>query len=74
MTGEKGMNKCFIIICLKDSTPEDPATYVQTTRKRFTYDDAMARTKSYAPSRYPLVVAVPWVELNKNDYPIYNNP
>ena len=65
------MNKCFIIICLKDSTPEDPKTYVQATRKRFTFDDATERVKSYAPSRCPLVIAVPWVELDENDYPIF---
>ena len=65
------MNKVFIIICLKYSTPEDPATYVQSTRRRFTYDDAWNRAKSYSPSRHPLVVAVPWVELDENDYPVY---
>ena len=60
-----------IIICLQDSSLENPKTYVQSTRRRFSYDDAMERAKGYAPSRCALVVAVPWVELDENDYPVY---
>jgi len=30
----------YIVICLKDTTEKDPATYVQTTRRRFRHKEA----------------------------------
>jgi hypothetical protein len=59
-----------IIICLKDQTPENPATYVQATRRRFSLKDAKERIKSIAPSRLPIIVPVPFVKLDENNYPI----
>jgi len=59
-----------IVICLKDFTEEDPATYVQATRKRFSYQNAIEYASSIAPSRCPRIVPVPYVRLNKKNYPI----
>ena len=60
----------FIVICLKDKTEQNPATYVQATRRRFSYDDAMKRAQGISPERKPLVVAVPWVETDEYGYPV----
>jgi len=69
------MNKQYIIICLKDKTFEDPATYVQGTRKRFTKEEAEDHIKLIAPSRNPVIVQVPSVKLDENDYPfLYRYP
>ena len=60
----------YIVICLKDKTTENPATYTQTTRKRMNYDEAIHYAKAISPERLPLLVAVPWVETDENGYPI----
>jgi len=62
----------YIVICLKDKTEQDPATYVQVTRKRFEYEEALKYASGVAPSRLAIVVPVPNAELNKKGYPIYN--
>jgi len=59
-----------IVICLKDFTEEDPNTYVQATRKRFSYEDAEYYIKGISPGRNPIIVAVPYVRLDKKNYPI----
>jgi hypothetical protein len=62
----------YIVICLKDKTEQHPATYVQTTRKRFAdEDEALDYMKVIAPSRMPVVVPVPEVELDERRYPVY---
>lgn len=64
----------YIVICLKDKTEQHPATYVQPSRKRYTKEeDAIDRTKSIAPSRNPVVVEVPEIELDEKGYPILQN-
>ena len=60
----------YIVICLKDSTEEDPATYVQTTRRRFGYEDAKEYIKGISPERKPVIVVVPYIDLNEKNYPI----
>ena len=60
----------YIVICLKDFTEEDPASYVQATRKRFSYQGAMEYAFNIAQSRDPHIVPVAYVRLDKNHYPI----
>ena len=60
----------YIVICLKDFTQEDPCTYVQTTRKRFSKEGAEHYMKAIAPSRKPIAVPVPYVRLDKKNNPI----
>ncbi len=68
------MNEQYIVICLKDKTKEDPATYVQVTRKRFSYDDAIKyANNTIAPSRDACVVKVKSVELDEFEYPLFLN-
>ena len=67
----KPIKKNCIILCLKDRTKEDPATYVQPTRKRFTYREAKHRIEAIAKSRNPVIVKVPYVEVNDEGYPVY---
>jgi len=63
----------YIIICLKDSTPDDQKTFVQATRQRFlTIDEAEHRTEMYSPERQATVVSVPSVKINDLGYPVYN--
>ena len=59
-----------IVICVKDFTEEDPATYVQATRKRFTFQGAIKYASTIAPSRHPRIVPVPYARLDKNNYPV----
>jgi len=59
-----------IVICLKDSTERDTATYVQVTRKRFTYMGALEYVQGVASSRHPRVVPVPDVTVDAKGYPI----
>ena len=56
----------YIIICL-----DDDGLYCQATRKRFNeYKDAYTYSESIAPSRKPLVVSVPYVNVDETGYPI----
>ena len=66
------MHSQYIVICLRDSTPEHPKTYVQPTRRRFlTTCQAIHYKNGIAPSRQPVVVEVPAVKLNYKNYPVY---
>lgn len=59
-----------IVICLKDSTPEHVATYVQASRRRFaSAEDAQLYCDSVAASRNPTVVQVPFVKVDQDGYP-----
>lgn len=62
----------FIVICLKDSSPEHPKTYVQPSRRRHLSEDEAQKYKNgIAPSRQPVIVQVPEVRLNDWNYPVY---
>jgi hypothetical protein len=65
------MEEQYIVICLKDKTKKDPATYVQTTRKRFSYDEAIKYANTVAPSRDACVVKVKPVKLSGHKYPLF---
>ena len=61
-----------IILCLKDSDPHNPkdsATYVQSTRRRMSFKEAVERAEGYAPSRHAVVLAVPSVPIDEDGYP-----
>ena len=60
----------YIVICLKDFTQEDPSTYVQTTRKRFTYEEAIEYASQIPDSRDAHIVPVNYVRVDKKKYPI----
>jgi len=64
------MSEQYIVICLKDTTERDVATYVQVTRRRFSYQQAIEYMPAIAPSRHPRMVAVPAVKINKERYPV----
>jgi len=70
------INKQYIIICLQDRIEQHPATYVQTTRKRFVRkEDAEYRAQGISPERMAVVVEIPSVPIDKEGYPIYEkNP
>ncbi len=67
------MEEQYIVICLKDKTKKDPATYVQTTRKRFSYDEAIKYAYGVNFSRNACVVNVKSVKLDKHSYPLFLN-
>jgi len=62
----------YIVICLKDFTADDPATYVQASRRRFSNQEAIIYAQDVAPSRDPRVVSVAYVRVDKKGYPIKN--
>jgi len=63
----------YIVICLRDRTKENPATYVQPSRKRFVDEDAaLDYMQMIAPSRLPAAVKVPDVTLDEKGYPKFN--
>lgn len=63
----------YIILCLQDSDPyEEPKndwTYVQSSRRRFTKEQAEDRIKSYSPSRLPVIAMVPDIPIDAEGYP-----
>jgi hypothetical protein len=63
----------YICLCLQDTDPyEDPKndyTYVQSTRRRFTKEEAEKRIACYAPSRKAVIVQVPYVSIDEDGYP-----
>ena len=61
----------YIVICLDDKTEENPSTYIQATRKRFTYQEALEYMFHIAPSRQARIVPVENVPLDENGYPIF---
>ena len=58
------MKEQYIVICIKELN-----TYTQTTRKRFTYQEAIEYASGVAPDRDPHIVPVKPVELDVNSYP-----
>ena len=67
------MDKQFIILCLQDSDlyeePKSNWIYVQTSRRRFSEEEARDRMKFIATGRRPVIVEVPPVALDEEGYP-----
>lgn len=67
------MDKQFIILCLQDTDPyeipKNDWTYVQTSRRRFSEEEAKDRLEYIAKERRPVIVEVPPVLLDEEGYP-----
>ena len=64
----------YIIVCLKDSSPEHPSTYVQATRRRFIEENnAYKYSNIFSKDRNPIVLEVPEVDIDEDGYPIYKD-
>jgi hypothetical protein len=62
----------YIIVCLRDRSPEHPSTYVQATRRRFIEEcNAYKYSNMFSKERSPIILEVPEVKLDEDGYPIF---
>lgn len=68
------MDSQYILLCLQDSDiydePKNNWTYVQATRRRFTKEQAEYEMEVIAPSRKPVIVEVPPIQIDDKGYPV----